>query len=533
MPFDYPSLRQLRAFEAVARLQSISGAAAEINLSQPGLTQTIDRLEAQLKTSLFERRRSGSYLTDLGRIFLPRVLRFFEHIRSALCEPIVGTPFSERQSSRPLENNITGSQVRSLIAISESGSFDRAARHLGVSQPSLHRSARDLERVLRRTLYQRTARGFTTTSQGAELARRFKVALREIEYGIEELHAAHGVVISRITIGNIPHSQTHLLSAAINEFSALYPDACVQVLDGHYEALLDDLRAGRLDILFGVLRRPPWALDVEEELLFPNPYAVVARRDHPLARRKTITLRDLAGYQWIMPGSGTPRRQAFERMFEGRTELPKVSIETTSMEIYKTVLATSDRITLMSQLEARLDDHFGLKVLPFQSPVLRRSDGIATRAGWKPTGIHRKFLELLRAHARVLARAAAVLIIAVSVSLGPSAKAQTKDFVFLLPGSATCARLLPLEIVHGKDRARASSGQLQAYEEVKGWLQGYFTAANIFDGRGDGDFTKELKPRDLMSQVFGYCRSNPTKGLMDAVGELHRALREKAEQLIR
>jgi len=121
-------------------------------------------------------------------------------------------------------------------------SFDRAARHLGVAQPSLHRCARDLERVLRRTLYQRTARGFTTTAQGAELARRFKVALREIEYGIEELHAAHGVVISRIALGNIPHSQTHLLSAAINEFSALYPDACVQVLDGHYEALLTRAR---------------------------------------------------------------------------------------------------------------------------------------------------------------------------------------------------------------------------------------------------------------------------------------------------
>ena len=85
---------------------------------------------------------------------------------------------------------------------------------------------------------------------------------------------------------------------------------------------------------------------------------------------------------------------------------------------------------------------------------------------------------------------ATALIIAASLTLGPSANAQTKDFVFLLPGSATCARLLPLEIIHGKGRDRASSGQVQAYEEVKGWLQGYFTAANIFDGRGDGDFTR-------------------------------------------
>jgi hypothetical protein len=128
---------------------------------------------------------------------------------------------------------------------------------------------------------------------------------------------------------------------------------------------------------------------------------------------------------------------------------------------------------------------------------------------------------------------ATALIIAASFALGASAKAQTKDFAFLLPGSATCAKLLPLEKVHGKGRDRASSGQVQAYEEVKAWLQGYFTAANIFDGRGDGDFTKEMKPHDLMTWMFGYCRSNPTKGLMDAVAELHRSLREKVEQLIR
>ena len=145
-------------------------------------------------------------------------------------------------------------------------------------------------------------------------------------------------------------------------------------------------------------------------------------------------------------------------MFEGRTELPKVSIETTSMEIYKTVLATSDRITLMSQLEARLDDNFGLRVLPFRSPVLSRTDGIATRTDWKPTGIHRKFLELLRAHARVLVQGAAVLIIAASLTLGPSAKAQTKDFVFLLPGSAS---LRPAASFGDRPRQGQRPGQLE------------------------------------------------------------------------
>ena len=82
-----------------------------------------------------------------------------------------------------------------------------------------------------------------------------------------------------------------MLSAAVDALLASYPAAQVQVVDGHYDALLADLRAGRLDLLFGVLRRPAWAVDVKEELLFDNPYVVVARARHPLTRVKRITPR--------------------------------------------------------------------------------------------------------------------------------------------------------------------------------------------------------------------------------------------------
>jgi LysR family transcriptional regulator, regulator for genes of the gallate degradation pathway len=399
---DVPSLRQLRAFDAVVRVESVSNAAREVNLSQPALTQSLHALEARLRTRLFERRRSGSYPTELGVILAPRVRRFFDNIRSALVEPAVGTPFTGRQSADTIINKLTRPQLRSLIAISENQSFEAAARWLGVAQPSLHRSAKELERELRRNLYQRTASGMSTTAQGSELARRFQLAIREIEYGVEEIQAAKGVVISRLAVGNIPHSNNQMLSAAINGLLSAHPNAHVHIVDGHYEALLHDLRAGKLDFLFGVLRRPDWAFDVKEQKLFPNPYVVVARRDHPLASLRTLTLDDLMRYDWVMPGAGTPRQQAFERMFGAMPRRPRVSIETTSMQIYRSILASTDRLTLMSRAESQLNDERALAVLPFQSPHLSRVDGVATRLDWHPTSIHRQFLDLLRAQARAL-----------------------------------------------------------------------------------------------------------------------------------
>jgi LysR family transcriptional regulator of gallate degradation len=396
---EIPSLRQLRAFDAVARLESVSAAARYIHLSQPGLSQAIRALENGLDAQLFERRRFGCYVTEFGAILLPRVRRFLEYLRSALTEPSGNAP-AGRQSIDATVNRITRPQLQSLIAVSENLSFDAAARSLGISQPSLHRSARELERELRRSLYRRTATGVTTTPYGSELARRIQVALGEIEYGLDELQAARGNIVSRIAIGNIPHSATQILSNVIKEFLSRYPTARIRIVDGHYEDLLNELRAGKLDLLYGVLRRPDWAADVKEELLFANHYVVVARNGHPLHRLKRVRNRDLANFGWIMPGPLAPRQQALHRMLESVCAEPKISIETTSSQIYRTILSATDQLTLMSRFEAKLNDIRSLAQLPFRSPHLRRFDGIATRIGWQPTSIHLEFIALLRAEAR-------------------------------------------------------------------------------------------------------------------------------------
>jgi LysR family transcriptional regulator of gallate degradation len=397
---DFPSLRQLRAFEAVARRKSIGAAARELGLSQPAVTQMVAQIEAALAVNLLERGRTGTYLTALGSVLLPRVQRLFALIQSALCDPVFGASLSGRETTKSVENKITDTHIRALTAIAECGSFDAAARKLDISQPALHRSARDLERVVRRTLYQRMARGLAPTSQARELARRLKVALRELEYGIDEIRTVQGIFTARIAVGNIPHSGAHLLSKAIDQFLALYPAASVHVLDGPYEPLLDALRAGDLDLLFGVLRRPAWAADVSEEFLFSNPYVVVVRRQHPLARVRNVTLRDLASCDWILPARGTPRREAFERLFAGSSRSPAVSIETTSPAIYKSILATTDRIALLSTLETQFAEPEGLTMLPFDSPVLARVDGVASRSDWQPTRLQQQFLDLLRGQAQ-------------------------------------------------------------------------------------------------------------------------------------
>ena len=290
-------------------------------------------------------------------------------MRQALCEPIVGPPFTDRSGITPLERKITDAQVRGLIAISECVSFDEAARRIGITEPSLHRSARTLERILRRTLYRRTAQGFTTTPPAAELARRFNVAAREIEYGMDEIAAERGHFVSQIVIGNIPHSDIHFLWVAINDLLAKFPDASVEVLDGHYNDLLKALRSGGVDVVYGVLRRPDWASDVEERFLFSN------RRKVP----RGVTLSS--------------------RFLKGAISSPRSALRPLRLGIYRALLGTSDRLSLFSHREVDEDRTSGFEALPYRSPALQRDDGIAIRRDWKPTRIHLEFMDRLAAFA--------------------------------------------------------------------------------------------------------------------------------------
>ena len=123
---DFPSLRQLRAFRAVAYCNSIGGGAKELGLSQPAVTQMIFQLETALAAKLLERRRSGSFLTPFGDVLLTRVQRLFAQIQSALSNPAIGASLSGRETTNPWKAR---SRIRISVRSPRSQSAVPSRRH--------------------------------------------------------------------------------------------------------------------------------------------------------------------------------------------------------------------------------------------------------------------------------------------------------------------------------------------------------------------------------------------------------------------
>lgn len=384
------SIRHLKVFESVAHLQGFQRASEECHLSQPAVTQAIAKLEEQLGVALLVRRASGSYLNEIGVVFHRRMQRLFAQMEQALLD--LGVPNGPVPVSQ-LAARTSRSQIRSLVAIAENGSFAQAARALDISQTSLQRSARDLERTLRTPLYNQTASGVVATQAAVEFARKLKLALREIDWGVDEVEAARGNIGGEVIVGAMLMSGSVVIASVIDEFVSTYPNADVRIINGNTEDLLKELRAGAVDVVVGLLREQR-AEGLLHRPLAETPYVIVGRHDHPLAGRNPVTLDDLCGFDWVIGTPGSSRRARFDKLFAGRRR-PRARVETSSLPTIRVLLNQSDRLTLLTSYELMYEEDT-LAAVPFGPIEPVPCIGLTTRENWLPTQLQTSFIELVQ-----------------------------------------------------------------------------------------------------------------------------------------
>jgi len=392
-----PNFRHLRAFREVARHKSIRKASGVVYLSQPAITQAIAKLEASLHTLLFDRRSEGMFVTESGALYLSRVERALGYIENGIREACrVGQKKGDRRSSN-LDHLVTGVQLRAAAALSEAENFSLAARNSGITQPSLHRAARELERLSGMTLFSASNRGIELSPAARIIARNAMLAFSELEQGRVEIEEWKGASAGLIKVGSMPLARTSILPAAILATMKSRPETRFSVVDGPYDDLLHGLRHGSLDILIGALRDPLPVADVIQKTLFSDLLVVAARKSHPLVGKTDIKPADLASFPWVLPREGTPTRDHFRNMF-GEDEGSLNIIEASSLVLVRGLILGSDVLTMISAHQIGHEQQAGLMVpLDIDTSGTARPIGLTLRRDWQPTATQQKFLDELRA----------------------------------------------------------------------------------------------------------------------------------------
>ncbi len=173
-------------------------------------------------------------------------------------------------------------QLRYFVAVAEELSFTRAAARLHLSQQSLSAAVALLERQVGVPLLVRTTRSVTLTAAGAALLEDARQLLADAEAMLRRARSRDGQLTGLLRLG-CSFDLQHLLTPLLRTLRSRQPDLSVDVTVGGQRALLDDLRARRLDAVV-TWRRPADQDDLHVHHLLSAPLLAVVRHDDPLAR---------------------------------------------------------------------------------------------------------------------------------------------------------------------------------------------------------------------------------------------------------
>ncbi len=395
MKNGFPNIRHMRVFIEAARKGSVSAAAEHCHLSQPAATQAITRLESDVGAPLLFRRRQRFSLTNCGAAFERRAAAALKHLRDgARAATRAGGKTSPRRPGPAFDLSVTAAQLRNLIAIANTGSFTVAARALGLSQPTVHRTARSLEALSGVHFFAARPSGVMLTPAADAFVLGAKLAQAEIRQGLEEISRELGEDKGTFVLGSLPLARTAIVPQAVHAMVSSTEGVQVRVIDGRYAELLRSLREGDLDCLIGALRHPAPADDVEQEFLFRDALAIVAHPGHPLARQRNLELEDTLAYPWIAPPRETPAGQyLFETLRIHKRKQTPVRVVSSSMATLRGILSEGNYISVVSRHQISVDERLGM-IATLDIPLAGhfRDIGLTYRKDWRPTETQAQFI---------------------------------------------------------------------------------------------------------------------------------------------
>jgi len=216
------------------------------------------------------------------------------------------------------------SDLHILMIVAESGSMGKAAKTLGISQPSVSKAISDIEHTIGVRLLDRLAEGAVLTVYGQALVIRAISAFDELSQGFRDIDILSDPTAGQVTIGCPEAIASGLLGAVLVRFCAQFPRVVVKVEEANNVAHeYQMLRERKVDLLLGSITRPFVEEDLDAQVIYEDRPYITTGATNRLAQRRRVEVAELLEQQWVLPGESI-LRSVLEGALEARGfALPK------------------------------------------------------------------------------------------------------------------------------------------------------------------------------------------------------------------
>lgn len=272
-------------------------------------------------------------------------------------------------------------RLEHFLTVAETGSINRAAREIGISQAGLTRSIQTLEDGLGTLLFLRGPKGVRLTKAG-ETLHAYATVIRSM-YGAAA-RAVEGVRSGTQATLRIGIAQDWFVKNSV-------PDVLARLLDDPRQPrfriflgqnswqMLDQMARGEIDLVVGA----PTAFDRASGLVFReglvDVQGVLVRREHPLAVADTITLAALDAAGWVLAEDETFYRRLLSGIYQSQQcILPQPLVTSHTNELIVDLLVRRNLVGVGTRLLAE-SRHPGRLTMLTYPPMIERPIGVLYR----------------------------------------------------------------------------------------------------------------------------------------------------------
>ena len=285
-------------------------------------------------------------------------------------------------------------QLECFVAVVDEGSFTRAARRVGITQPSLSQHIRALELELDGAVLDRLPRGVSLTPAGRSLLPEARTAVRALERGRQGARSALALELGELEIATVLSMAVGVLPRHIGVWHERHPNVSIRLHEFRHRNLLEDaVEQGVAD--FAVGPRPVRSWDGPLETVAWEEFVVVVARSDPLAERRNVRLEELRDREWVLYHPDHGLAGVVEQICHGAGFRPRGTVRTSQAEGAVRLAAAGLGIALVPDNIVLPGVDCGVLRL---APRLIRDISVYARTDWSSTAA--AFVDVLRADAR-------------------------------------------------------------------------------------------------------------------------------------
>lgn len=243
-------------------------------------------------------------------------------------------------------------RLRLLVEVARYGSMTGAAQALSYTPSAISQQIQRLETEVRLPVFERHARGVTLTDAGQAIVEHAVAIERQLDALTTRLDDIAGLRAGSLRLGTFPTVGSSLLPLAVTRFHDRCPAVRLTVQSGRKAQLIDLLE--RRQVETALLWDYTWSRIEDDSLdlmhVMDDPTFLVVARTHPLARRSSVSMSELAEENWIIRGDQHPVAEVLSRTAREAGFDPVVSFEANDYQEAQAMVAVGLGIALAPRL---------------------------------------------------------------------------------------------------------------------------------------------------------------------------------------